>query len=87
MDYEFHLNMSSCGAFIIRGVARIGELVNFEACMDIMDLLYEKEETSVLFSSPCSLAASTLACFFYRTLLCFGNTITQFALLVFVSNT
>ncbi|KAJ4972969.1 hypothetical protein NE237_006143 [Protea cynaroides] len=43
-----------------RGLARIGQLVNFEACMDIMDLLYETEETSTLFSSPCSLAASVL---------------------------
>ncbi|RVW34566.1 Cyclin-J18 [Vitis vinifera] len=45
-----------------KGIAKVGELVNFEACLDIMDLLYEKEETSVLYSSPCSLAASILAC-------------------------
>ncbi|GMJ09632.1 cyclin J18 [Hibiscus trionum] len=43
-----------------KGVAKVGELVSFEACMDVMDLLYEKEETSLLFSSPCSLAASIL---------------------------
>ncbi|KAK8537370.1 hypothetical protein V6N12_043535 [Hibiscus sabdariffa] len=43
-----------------KGVAKVGELMNFEACMDVMDLLYEKEETSLLFSSPCSLAASIL---------------------------
>ncbi|XP_043694798.1 cyclin-J18 isoform X2 [Telopea speciosissima] len=43
-----------------RELARIGELVNFEACMDIMDLLYETEETSMLFNSPRSLAASVL---------------------------
>lgn len=47
--------------YVIRGVAKVGELVNFEACMDIMDLLYEKEETSILFSSPVLLAASILA--------------------------
>ncbi|CAK9326780.1 unnamed protein product [Citrullus colocynthis] len=41
-------------------VAKVGELVNWEACMDVMDLLYEKEETSVFYSSPCSLAASIL---------------------------
>ncbi|XWS64034.1 hypothetical protein CRYUN_Cryun06bG0152400 [Craigia yunnanensis] len=41
-------------------VAKVGEVVSFEACMDVMDLLYEKEETSILFSSPCSLAASIL---------------------------
>ncbi|XP_057961638.1 cyclin-J18 [Malania oleifera] len=43
-----------------REVVRVGELVKFEACMDIMDLLYEKEETSILYCSPCSLAASIL---------------------------
>ncbi|KAH1046959.1 hypothetical protein J1N35_037743 [Gossypium stocksii] len=49
--------------FNIRGVAKVGGLVSFEACMDVMDLLYEKEETSLLFSAPRSLAASILACF------------------------
>ncbi|KAG5531972.1 hypothetical protein RHGRI_026550 [Rhododendron griersonianum] len=44
------------------GVARVGQLVNFEASMDIMDLLYEKEETSPLYYSPRNLAASILAC-------------------------
>eukprot|EP00257_Ricinus_communis_P017904 XP_015576461.1 cyclin-J18 isoform X2 [Ricinus communis] len=43
-----------------REVAKVGDFLNSEACMDIMDLLYEKEETSVLYSSPRSLAASTL---------------------------
>ncbi|MBA0689137.1 hypothetical protein Goari_006877 [Gossypium aridum] len=46
-----------------KGVAKVGGLVSFEACMDVMDLLYEKEETSLLFSAPRSLAASILACF------------------------
>ncbi|KAE8661492.1 Cyclin-J18 [Hibiscus syriacus] len=45
------------------GVAKVGELVSFEACMDVMDFLYENEETSLLFSSPYSLAAAILACF------------------------
>ncbi|XP_042983050.1 cyclin-J18 isoform X5 [Carya illinoinensis] len=45
-----------------KGIAKVGELLNFEACMDIMDLVYEKEETSLLHSSR-SLAASILACF------------------------
>lgn len=44
----------------LRVVARVGERVDLEACMDIMDLLYEKEVTSVLYGSPCSLAASIL---------------------------
>ncbi|OVA03027.1 hypothetical protein BVC80_7225g3 [Macleaya cordata] len=43
-----------------RELARVGELINLEACMDIMDLLYEIEETSVLYSSPHSLAAAIL---------------------------
>ncbi|XP_058183050.1 cyclin-J18 isoform X1 [Rhododendron vialii] len=42
------------------GVARVGQLVNVEASMDIMDLLYEKEETSLLYYSPRNLAASIL---------------------------
>ncbi|KAA0032145.1 cyclin-J18 isoform X2 [Cucumis melo var. makuwa] len=41
-------------------VAKVGELVNWEACMDVMDLLYEREETSVFYGSPCSLAAAIL---------------------------
>ncbi|XP_027189019.1 cyclin-J18 isoform X3 [Cicer arietinum] len=44
----------------IKGVAKVGELINFEACMEIMDLLYEKEETAFLYRSPHSLAASIL---------------------------
>ncbi|EXC05034.1 hypothetical protein L484_019282 [Morus notabilis] len=44
----------------LKEVARVGDLVNFEACMDIMDLLYEKEKMSSGYCSPCSLAASTL---------------------------
>ncbi|KAK6160544.1 hypothetical protein DH2020_003925 [Rehmannia glutinosa] len=39
-------------------VARVGKRVKFEACMDVMDLLYENEKTSVLYSSPQALAAS-----------------------------
>ncbi|KAI3889642.1 hypothetical protein MKX03_007664 [Papaver bracteatum] len=48
----------------LRGLARVGDLVKLEACMDIMDLLYETEETSVLYNSPCFLAAAILACLF-----------------------
>ncbi|XP_068462059.1 cyclin-J18 isoform X2 [Phaseolus vulgaris] len=43
-----------------KGVAKVGELISIEVCMDIMDLLYEKEEMSVHFRSPKSLAASIL---------------------------
>ncbi|CAA0828585.1 Cyclin-J18 [Striga hermonthica] len=42
-------------------VARVGEHVKFEACMDVMDLLYECEEMTPLFhSSPQALAASVV---------------------------
>ncbi|KAI3712645.1 hypothetical protein L1987_71205 [Smallanthus sonchifolius] len=44
----------------LKEVATIGDHLNFEVCMDIMDLLYEKEETTMLYSSPHSLAASIL---------------------------
>lgn len=50
--------------FVIRVLARVGEHVNFEVCMDVLDLLYEKEATSVLYNSPCFLAASILACLY-----------------------
>ncbi|XP_020236410.1 cyclin-J18 isoform X2 [Cajanus cajan] len=43
-----------------KGVAKVGELISIEACMEIMDLLYEKEEMSVLFRSPHSIAAAIL---------------------------
>ncbi|KVH96392.1 Cyclin-like protein [Cynara cardunculus var. scolymus] len=36
----------------LKEVAIVGYHLNFEVCMDIMDLLYEKEETSDLYSSP-----------------------------------
>ncbi|KAL6495119.1 hypothetical protein OROGR_030801 [Orobanche gracilis] len=46
----------------LKVVARVGEHVKYEACMDILDLLYECEEmTSLLQSSPQALAASILA--------------------------
>ncbi|KAL6551329.1 hypothetical protein OROMI_021817 [Orobanche minor] len=45
----------------LKVVARVGEHVKYEACMDILDLLYECEEmTSLLQSSPRALAASIL---------------------------
>ncbi|TQD76059.1 hypothetical protein C1H46_038412 [Malus baccata] len=44
--------------FEFRGVAKVGELVYFEAGMDIMDLLYEKEEILMLYTNP--------GCFIYH---------------------
>ncbi|KAI3467942.1 hypothetical protein Pfo_024605 [Paulownia fortunei] len=46
----------------LKVVARVGGHVKFEACMDVMDLLYENEEISALYSSPQALAASIVAC-------------------------
>nr|GMD26360.1 cyclin-J18 isoform X1 [Ipomoea batatas] len=48
----------------LKDVARVGEHMNFEACMDIMDLLYEKEEFLDLFNTSNCLAASILARYF-----------------------
>ncbi|XP_026379197.1 cyclin-J18-like isoform X4 [Papaver somniferum] len=44
----------------LRKLARVGDLVKLKACMDIMDVLYETEETSVLYNSPDFLAAAIL---------------------------
>ncbi|XP_071704470.1 cyclin-J18 [Rutidosis leptorrhynchoides] len=44
----------------LKEVATVGDHLKFEVGMDIMDLLYEKEETSALYSSPNSLAASIM---------------------------
>lgn len=44
-------------------VAAVGKLLSFEACRDVMDLLYEKEDMTRLYRSPRPLAASILACF------------------------
>ncbi|XP_066354415.1 cyclin-J18-like isoform X1 [Miscanthus floridulus] len=43
-----------------REISKLGELLDLEVCMEILDILYETEDTSLLFNSPCSLAASTL---------------------------
>ncbi|KAL3814534.1 hypothetical protein ACJIZ3_015802 [Penstemon smallii] len=64
---EFGIGMSNIAFVLVeelfgqfKVVARVGEHVDFEACMDIMDLLYEKEVMPVLYSSPCFKAASIL---------------------------
>ncbi|XAR64491.1 hypothetical protein NMG60_11024859 [Bertholletia excelsa] len=41
-------------------VSTVGKLISFEACMDILDLLYEKEWTSKFYSSSICIAASVL---------------------------
>ncbi|KAL5679766.1 hypothetical protein ACJX0J_006151, partial [Zea mays] len=43
-----------------REISKIGELLDLDVCMEILDILYETEDTSLLFNCPCSLAASTL---------------------------
>ncbi|KMZ71094.1 Cyclin-J18-like [Zostera marina] len=44
-----------------REVSRIGETLNFSVCMDIMDILYETEDTTLLYQYPSLLACSILA--------------------------
>lgn len=43
-----------------RELSKLGELLRFDVCMEIMDLLYETEDTSMLFEAPYPLAASIL---------------------------
>ncbi|XP_047342689.1 cyclin-J18 isoform X3 [Impatiens glandulifera] len=64
---DFNIGTSNI-AFVIlekhliqfKGIAIVGELLNFEACMDIMDLLYEEQELSTLYYNPESLSAAIL---------------------------
>lgn len=43
-----------------REISKIGDLLNMDVCMEILDILYETEDSSWLFNSPCQLAASAL---------------------------
>ncbi|CAL4930024.1 unnamed protein product [Urochloa decumbens] len=43
-----------------REISKLGDLLDLDVCMDFLDILYETEDTSLLFNYPCSLAASTL---------------------------
>ncbi|XP_074581102.1 cyclin-J18-like [Curcuma longa] len=43
-----------------RTLSKLGEHVSLDASIDILDLLYETEETSMLFTSPCLLASAVL---------------------------
>jgi CHASE1-domain containing sensor protein len=45
---------------IAREISKIGDLLNMDVCMEILDILYETEDSSWLFNSPCQLAASAL---------------------------
>ncbi|TVU47782.1 hypothetical protein EJB05_07391, partial [Eragrostis curvula] len=64
---EYNIGSSSI-AFIhledlllhFREISKLGDLLDLDVCMEVLDLLYETEDTSLLFNSPCSLAASTL---------------------------
>ncbi|KAK3147869.1 hypothetical protein QOZ80_3BG0287780 [Eleusine coracana subsp. coracana] len=64
---EYNIGSSSI-AFIyleellihFREISKLGDLLDLDVCMEIFDILYETEDTSMLFNSPCSLAASTL---------------------------
>ncbi|KAM0835899.1 hypothetical protein ACQ4PT_062666 [Festuca glaucescens] len=46
--------------FTVREISKLGDLVNMDVCMEILDILYETEDTSWLFNFACPLAASTL---------------------------
>ncbi|XP_051121365.1 cyclin-J18 isoform X2 [Andrographis paniculata] len=52
---------------LLRVIARVGFHVKMEACMDIMDILYENEVTSVPYSSPQALSASILVVAYVTT--------------------
>uniref|UniRef100_A0ACD5XDV6 Uncharacterized protein n=2 Tax=Avena sativa TaxID=4498 RepID=A0ACD5XDV6_AVESA len=43
-----------------REISKLGDLVNMDVCMEILDVLYETEDTAWLFNFACPLAASTL---------------------------
>ncbi|VAH88604.1 unnamed protein product [Triticum turgidum subsp. durum] len=45
-----------------REISKLGDLLSMDVCMEILDVLYETEDTSWLFDFPCPLAASTLVC-------------------------
>ncbi|KAK8941815.1 Cyclin-J18-like [Platanthera guangdongensis] len=48
-----------------RELSRVGNLINLEVCMEVMDLLYETEHTSMFFHSPHALAASILVATYF----------------------
>jgi hypothetical protein len=48
--------------FTDREISKLGDLLNMDVCMEILDILYETEDTSWLFNFACPLAASTLVC-------------------------
>ncbi|CAM0872189.1 unnamed protein product [Alopecurus aequalis] len=43
-----------------REISKLGDLLSMDVCMEIMDVLYETEDTSWLFNIACPLAASIL---------------------------
>ena len=45
-----------------REISKLGDLVNMDVCMEILDILYETEDTSWLLNFAYPLAASTLVC-------------------------
>jgi hypothetical protein len=48
--------------FTDREISKLGDLLSMDVCMEILDILYETEDTSWLFNFACPLAASTLVC-------------------------
>ena len=45
-----------------RTISKVGEHLNIHSCMDIMDILYETEESARLYDHPHLLAAAILVC-------------------------
>lgn len=70
---HFEIGILSCSAFAIteemvyklRAVAKVGEMVSFETCLDVLDLVYENEGISRLFveSAVCICAGIVVASF------------------------
>ncbi|XP_010692840.1 cyclin-J18 [Beta vulgaris subsp. vulgaris] len=52
----------------LKEVAKVGEMVSFEACCDVMDLIYESDDISRMFvESPVYLAAGVLVAVYSMT--------------------
>lgn len=60
ITYIFLIYMVLIFIVVVRELSKLGDVLDLDVCMEILDVLYETEDTSLLFNSPCALAASTL---------------------------
>ena len=60
--YRISNNVLLIFFFTDREISKLGDLLSMDVCMEILDVLYETEDTSWLFDFPCPLASSTLVC-------------------------